>query len=205
MKGSVTAYFTSKFTKHVVMAFVCLLCMISCNNELSPSSYINWMENPDNGLRKIKTIGVIEYTVQYRTPEYMMLKNNSNCFSDSSRKNGVHYFSLILNPTDKKSQLLHVNLTNEHEYYERMQYYNFYFKNDIYLLVNGKQFPCEFYFFESTGKITPGLTFSLGFDINNEVGDLQMVVNNRPFGSGGLNFLFKRKALNNIPKLKNFS
>lgn len=190
---------------HIGFCLVILLLLVSCGSSLSPARYINWIENPDHGLRKTKTIGPVEYVVQYKTSEYMMLKNNSSDKKMELPERGFHYFGLMLNPLDKKSQLLHINLSNEEDYFSRMQYYNFYFKNDIYLLVNGKRFPCEFYYFESTGKITPGLTFSLAFDIKNESGDLQMVINDRIFGSGSLNFLFKQKSLNKIPKLKNVS
>ena len=182
----------------------CLLLM-SCGNSLKPEAYIKWMENPKNGLNKSRSLGSVQYTVQYKTPEYSMLKNNTLEEVNTDGHSGIHYFGLTLDPVDQKSQLLHVNLASEQDYFARMQYFNFNFKNDIYLNINGKQLPCEYYLFESTGKITPGLTFTLGFDAQKEKGDLQVVINDRVFGTGGINFLFKEKTLNNIPKLKNKS
>jgi hypothetical protein len=190
---------------HLVFIFACIFIISSCGKSLKPESYISWVENPKNGLCKIRTFNAIEYKLQYKTPEYIMLKNNTHTDVPAGDHSGIHYFGLSLDPADKKSQLLYMNVVNEQDYFARLQYYSFNFKNDISLNINGKKYACEYYFFESTGKITPGLTFTLGFDTQDAKGDMQVVVNDHVFGTGGINFLFKEKTLNNIPTLKNKS
>jgi hypothetical protein len=182
---------------------VAFLFLLSCGHSLTPKAYIKWMENPSNGFNKSRSLGPVIYTVQYKTPQYIMLKNNNLEKLEETNHAGIHYFGLTINPVDGKSQLLNLNLSSEQEYFARLQYFNFDFKNDIQLNINGHLMPCEYYFFESTGKITPGLTFTFGFDVKNETGDLQLVINDRAFGNGGLQFLFKEKTFNKIPQLKN--
>lgn len=196
------------FLRHILLGVLLMLISFGvsgCNRPLSPESYIKWIENPKNGLRKSKSMGPVIYTIQYKTPDYIMLKNNAWNEGTNNRNSSIHYFGLTLNPVDKKSQLLYINLSNEQEYYARMQYYNFDFKKDIELNINGNLLPCEYYFFENNGKITPELTFTLGFDTQGKTGDLQLVINDRVFGNGGINFLFKEKTVNNLPRLKNKS
>lgn len=189
----------------LIIVVLGVMLITSCDQALTPESYIKWVENPENGLCKSKMLGPVKYTVQYKTPEYIMLKNNNWEKMENNSEPGIHYFGLHLDPFDGETQLLYINLASQQEYMDRTQYFNFSFKNDIYLNVNGKPFPCEYYFFESTGNIEPGLTFTLGFDSHSEKGDIQLVINDRVFGNGGLNFLFKEKTLNNLPKLKTHS
>lgn len=175
--------------------------ILGCGKSLGPEAYIKWMENPKNGLNKSKKFGPVEYTVQYKSGDYIMLKNNSK-ESVKISNTGIRYFGLSMEPVDGKSQLLYINLMDQNEYIARVQYFSFDFKRDISLNVNGKTFPCEYYLYENTGNVMPGLKFTLGFDIGAEQGDIQLNLNDRVFGNQSLNFLFKHKTITNIPKLR---
>src|ERR1035437_3440327 len=113
--------------KHIYFLFFSLLIVIySCNNSktLSPKDYIAWIENKDNGLKIQKEMDQIDYSIQYKSIDYIIVKeeksNNIEKTTLESRRKvleKMQYYTLRIASKNKSKDVLTVNLPSEQEYY----------------------------------------------------------------------------------------
>jgi len=181
--------------------FICLIAFTGCNGKLSPREYMQWMEKEDHGFHKKKETGAVVFEIQYKSPEYLQIQSNDMTAPESNEGNTLVYFGLRLSPSDGNTPVLQLKIADRSEYQARMDYYAFRFRSDIHANINGRQVSCDYFIPENNGNIRPDLDFTLGFDVGNEKGDIQVVITDRVFGNGEIKFLFKEEQFKKIPSI----
>lgn len=187
----------------------------ACNKtpeKLGMREYISWVEHPDNGLKKEKTIGEYKYKVFYKPADYIALREavNTNKIDDvaaiqkrADEVGEIYQLNFDITSSDGKRSALKHNIKSDAEYGARINYFVSHAQEDFKLVLDTDTLPCTSYHFERTFGVTPNNTILLGFkkpkkDTNNEI---QLIFKNRLFNSGDIKFLFSEKTLKNIPQL----
>lgn len=209
---------TFKINKFLLVPSILLLTVSlwSCSESLSPSQYISWVNNPENGLVSNKSIGNFQFDLQYRPGPYLTLMELGNTeFSDEEYKSTLHHFD------DQYQFLLRIKLNNGNNNWldsladnfenkeEKIKYLSFFMQDDIKLIKNNDTVDCKLYHFERNYGISPYGTFLLEFpdskknkQENNNDGILQILFDDFAFSDSTLIFKFFNKDINNIPTLK---
>ncbi len=178
--------------------------------KLLPSEYIQWVNNPVNGLCQTKIIGGFKYVFQYEPVGYVVLRNNrQNKISDDDfekeekKIEGFQYFSLkLFAPND--TDLLKYQVTNQEDYNKRLEYFSFHLQKDIKLIEGADTLSCSLYHFERTYSITPYVQCLIGFEAPfDEVQDMRLILIDELFGNGIIKIKFDQKDLQRIPQVKN--
>jgi hypothetical protein len=179
---------------------------------LFPVDYIRYVERPSNGLRIEKSMANVKYWAQYKSNEYILLKEsriasgNSKDFTEGIKVlSGFIYFTFNIGSSDGKRPLIELK-DNKSEYFQRLAYCNSGLQND-FLLVDGEDtLPCAMYQFERNYGLAPSNNFILGFKQKNSstVKDKTLLYFDHLFNFGLLKFSLKASDINQIPELKSF-
>ena len=181
-------------------------------NEVMPvKDYMQWMQDPKNGFHKVKPMDDIEFVVQYKTPEFIICREErKETLSDSLVKRkqqelqGVHYFDLKIQLINGEGELLKHQLANKEAYENRVRYFAFEMQKDIQLVDGKDTLPCLLYHFERTYDVAPFCTILLGFNENkkNIHKPKTLLVYDKIFNKGLQKFTFKENKLQTLPKLQ---
>lgn len=191
---------------------VTVLLLIACEaTELSPLQYLKWLNKKDNGL-VFKSEGQrFRYSLKYRPTEEMVLREIDETYNrptfDSLQQefNGAEYYLLKLESLDKSPDATKAGLTAENEYYERLNYLNFNFQNDIAIVVNNDTSMCSLYHFERNYGTAPYLNIMLAFPAVDTafLFDREILIYSRIEPEPQIiRFDVPKKNIQNIPKLK---
>lgn len=194
------------------ISFVTFLSVTGCNfnSTLDESSYIKWVENEDNGLRKEKTIGDIEYILQYKPYSYIALYELKNTITTSDAVNkrieelsGMSYFNLRMKHT-KGGDIVKYNTTTPEEFFARSSYFSFDMQYDIFMVANNDTLPCALFHEVKNYGIAPFVDFVIGFEDNSEetIYDKELIIQDRVFDNGLIKFQLTANSLKDIPSLK---
>lgn len=172
----------------------------------SPSEYIRWMENPANGVKQIRRIGNLEFSLQYKSPEYIMFKERGVVTGKPSPDvleavGEMEYYTLSisrLNGTDPLKAIC----KSEEEYVETFNYYSFNIQKDLLQVTGQDTSECRLAICERTYGIGSRLTLVLGFPPSDLNQDHQIIFYDRYQGAGKVYFLLPGAALSSIPKFK---
>lgn len=186
------------------------LFLVSCSpKELTPKDLITWVEEPDNGFVKEKTLDDLVFKVFYKPLNYVIAKENLNKMSDSiylkTKENieGLQYVNLTIYPANgKQINVLNYGNTSDREQQEKIYYYSFTFQEDIYMMQGDEKLPCQLFNFARDHGLSPELNFALAFEHSKNKGDLKIVINDVVFGNGELNFIIKESDILSLPSLK---
>jgi len=181
--------------------------------DLTPVNYVKWMEDESNGLRQSKMIDQLEFQVQLKTNEYVLLKEENiipagrkDEFEKEKKELGeMRYFTFKIKTPDGTDPLK-FRLADKEEYYARVKYYSFDVQNDFQLVEGKDTLSCSLAHFERNFGIAPEITCLLGFPPARSEAMQQenksFVYYDRVFNSGRLIFSFSKENINHIPKLK---
>ena len=211
------------------LLFVFAVTLAACNNQsgssensitesnaqstipLAPADYINWIEDPSNGLVADKTIGDLTFSVFYKPVEYLVLKDLE---ADSTLKSkfpkrqkqydGMDYFSFRIKSNTTDGELLRMSIKDENEYYARLEYISFKMQNDFKLITGTDTVDCGLYHYERTYGLAPHASFVLGFPKNNDFGTSakQLLFEDKLFNKGNIYITIPAEKINSIPKLE---
>ena len=198
----------------IVTSFI--IAFFSCSNhELKPANYVQWVEDPKNGLNTEKKIGDLVFSIQYKPTDYIVLQQSQKPIIDSSDYyrikhdiEGLLYFNFSISNTDNSKSPLYYKINSAEEFQYRISYFSFEISNDIHLVYNNDTFPCLLHHFERTYDLMPKVNIVLGFEkpenfIENEIEqDLQFVYSDKIFGVGRTQLIIDKKHIKEIPKLK---
>lgn len=198
-----------------------LMMQYACTNpQLSPKAYIAWIENENNGLKTTQLAGDYRISLQYKPLEYVVMLNERNDNIDKATMDkgieeikDMQYYTLRINTKDEKTEMLRTNLTETNEYYQRIEYFSFHLKNDLYLVDGTDSLPCGLFHFERSYGVSPGNNFLLAFPLSkkeieqrkngkNYSEEKTLVYNDRFLNTGTVKLEIKKSALENIPGLK---
>lgn len=178
---------------------------------LEPGEYVQWIQDPENGLKKEKTIDDMIFTLQYKPHEYIVcMEEREPQLQDSlvKRKVGelsdMQYYDFKITLKKGEGELLKFKLNSPEEYNERINYFAFNMQKDIQLVEGNDTLPCSLFHFERAYDVTPSSVFMLGFPLskNNPEDDKTLIVYDKTFNKGFIKFTFSNKELKNLPKLK---
>ena len=177
---------------------------------LHPAEYVEWIENPGNGLRTTKQVDELLFTLQYKPHDYLALKASKkiNPTAEEMRKykneiSDLQYFTLQLGNADSTADGLTTGMNDDSEFYGRIQYFTSAIQND-FKLVDGKDtLPCVLHHFERTYGLTPYTSFVLGFrnSQKNEVTDKIFIYEDKILQTGTIKISIDAASLERIPQL----
>lgn len=181
------------------------------SKSLDPPYYTKWIQDKRNGLLQENIRNNIRYEVIYMPDEYIICQEvKSNTIKDSllnsrlSELIGMQYFKLRISLLDENGDLLKYNMNSPGQYTERINYASFAMQNDIRLIQNKDTISCMLFHFERLFEAAPNGTFLLGFPLGQQktLSDKIIEFNDNLFDQGNQTFIFRKDALNRIPKLR---
>jgi hypothetical protein len=194
----------------VISSLLSITLFTSCRQEsLHAEGYMQYVEDPGNNLRKSKTIGKYEYILQYRPIEYIAVKESKGNASKPTLERkvrelkGLQYYTLRFSTSGKDKDVLTSDLGSKQEYYGRVSYLSFDHQNDIYMIVGSDTLRCQLYHFENNYGVAPYASIALGFDDDtmNTAATRTVVIDDKIFGNGLIQFEFNKNDINRIPSL----
>ncbi len=182
------------------------------NETLIPSDYVRWVQESDNGLIHKKTIGDLDFSLQYKPYDYIIsMEERSDSIRASIQKEklveleGMEYYDFKIKLNSENGELLKHNLKSTDEYKKRVEYFAFTMQNDIWMVDGNDSIPCSLFHFERGYDAAPYSTFLIGFPIRaikNSNAEKTFVYYDKNFDKGIIKFTLDKNKLVNIPKLK---
>lgn len=206
----------------LIFLFMSFVYLNSCNykiNEYEPVDYINWVNNPKNGLISETISGEYTYALQYRPQVFLsLLEAGSNELThhiiDSIEHSfsGMQQFLFKVSLNNGSSDWLQSSTKNFDNYDEQIKYLSFSMQNDFIIIRKGDTLDCSMFHFERDYGIRPFGTFLLGFPIetdqmtkNDTTGhneSFKVIYKDSAFGDEVVEFNFSSNDINKIPTLK---
>lgn len=188
-----------------------LLLFNSCKKEMQASDFVRYVNNPENGLHKIKQVDDLIVDLQYKPLEYIVSHefrtNNieAQAFRQRAEKlQGLQYYNLKLSIDEKGLNPTTYNIQNDLELQNRLYYLSFGMKQDIRLIQGRDTLSPVLYHFERSYNLSKHRTFVLAFDekdMEHEL-DKTFVLDSPDFGTGPVKIKIQKDDLQNTPSLK---
>lgn len=195
----------------ILIAIVAVIGVTACNSRelLTAEEYVRFMERDGNGFRKQVKTGTYNYTFQYKSPEYIMLKEqrgNQTTVADKRlhQLDSTVWFNVMIH-TGSKINPLKADAGSLGEYNKRMNY----FLSDAvrnFKLTYGDQgeMKCIGYLFENNYGLTPMDVMIIGYRIPDKraAREMQLTYDDELFDYGPVKVTISAEKLTSIPKLK---
>lgn len=200
-----------KAIKFIWSSFM-VLSLLGCGREdLRPSDYVQWVNNPENGLLKKKIIPPLTVEVLYKPLAYIVAnEERSNAIPKEVYEQRVkelgslQYYTLKLGIIDENLDVTNYEVTNNAEQQERLNYLSFAMQKDIKLIDGKDTLPCKLFHFERSYDLSSARTFVLAFDQleTNQNQSKTLVLDLPYFKTGPIKLNYKTADLEAIPSLK---
>jgi hypothetical protein len=182
--------------------------MMACNHKrLTPNEYVEWVNDPGNGLHTVNQIGSVKVDILHTPTAYMVLREAKGKKLDTALYNqmakefqDLDFFTLRL--SDKSKDLVDDPSYSRNEIGQRLYYFSFGLQDDISLEVEGKSLPCRIFHYEKSYDLTPVKTFVLAFDKVKTEEDKIFVIHADKLGIGKLKIRLENEKLKHIPLLE---
>ena len=189
-----------------------ILLGFGCDKALEVKEYVQFIKNPDNGLKKQKKVGAIIADLQFKPVPFIIAnelrKHNINATEFNFRKKelqGLQYYNLQLgvDPSLNKN-ITTYNSNSLEDQQERLYYLSYQLKNDIRLIQGTDTLAPILYHFERTYDISNHRTFVLAFEEKeySSILDKTLIIHSPILGTGPFKLKIKASDLQNIPNLK---
>lgn len=187
-----------------VIYILILFSLLSCSSKnLAKEDYINWIQNPDNGLAIRKEIGSFGYELFYKPLPYQLLQANIELSQLEEHKDTQHYTFKIesLDGLD----VLKAGVKDDAEYNNRLFYLADYIQQDFSLIQGTDTLSCLFAHYERNYGLAPFAKITLAFEEKETSHNLEKTIqfNDPVFGAGPIHFNYTTTVLSNVPNLKN--
>ncbi|MEL6866460.1 MAG: hypothetical protein AAFP19_18690 [Bacteroidota bacterium] len=188
-----------------------LLFSFGCQSSLSPSEYVKWVSDSENGLRRVKQIGSVKMELQYKPIPYVIaneLRSNHidrTAFEERyTALEGGQYFTMKISIDEPGQDITKYGIRDMNEQQERLYYLSYAMQNDIHLLQGSDTLACKLYHFERSYDLTPHRTFVLAFDEKEspDLNDKTFIWDTPLFGTGPIKVKFRSESLEEIPNMK---
>lgn len=185
----------------VVLFSVLFIACSSTPDQLSGSELIKWIENPENGYKKIATTGSVEYLLQKRPVDYIIaleFKQNrpmrEMVEARRNELNGLQYFSLRLQSEKKDKDVMTEGINSMEDYLIRNSYYSYSFQEDLQLLDGNDTLRCNLYHFVNSNGISPYVEFVFAFNkSDSELNkNYKVIINDKAMASKPMVFDFEK-------------
>ncbi len=175
---------------------------------LSPSDYVRWVENGENGLCATKQIEDFEFSILYKPLNYVALRetNKDSVTEERIEKNkdelkDLQYFTLKIKAKEG-NDLLKTGISTDQEYFDRLNYLSGFMQDDIKLIEGKDTLICKLFHMERNYGLAPYNNFVLGFSATKNENDKLVEINDKAFGVGKVILKIKKEDIQNIPQLK---
>jgi len=191
----------------VTIGLIGWMFLFASPKALTPIDYVHWVENPDNGLKQVKNIGNLRFSLQYKPVEYVIANEEKSASLDAvlvhNRKeqlDGMQYFNLRYSLNNSQQNI--VKAAGSIEAQQQLIYYLSYsLQQDIRLVEGNDTLPCQLFHFARNHGLTPHADFVIGFESKNEAADKRLIINEKAFNTGTVQFNIASADLNDVPKL----
>lgn len=197
--------------------FLSVLLIRNCSRtqlSLSPAGYVSWIESEENGLCPSKKIGQLQFDLQYKPLEYIVLKDNAGMkLSPAEMKKQVseigdmQYFTLRIS-SEKGGDLLQSDAMEMAEFSNRLAYFSSGMQKDLKLIEGNDTLNCLLFHFERSFGIDPRSTFVIGFPLAKQDGpggtsatDKIFLYDDHELGAGPVMLAIKARQISMLPTL----
>jgi hypothetical protein len=162
--------------------------VVSCTITLTPEAFLDWINNPNNGLVKERSIDYFKLQVKYRPNQYIkrIQSVDTTTTTDVTEEDrSTQHFELKILPNDVfKKQWLQWNKDN-------MYYLSFRLAQDIRLISDGDTLEPSYYHVERAYNLEDGKKVLLGFENLKPNADRVLTIDSEVIPIGKVNFLFE--------------
>lgn len=193
--------------KNWLIVFVVMI--VSCGvKSLTSDEYVEWIEDPDNGLNLTKEFQDVTFQILYKPVNYIIAKelknggiNKTEIPSRILELDSLQYFTLRIK-SNKSDELLRAGINSEDEYYQRLEYFMGPMQDDIKLIEGNDTIPCALFHYERSYGLAPYNNFVIAFSksINNNE-DKFFLFEDNILGTGNVMFKLNNSDLKNIPNI----
>ncbi len=184
--------------------FLVFLCT-SCSNvpdELTLNEYIEYINNPENGLILSQEIDDMRFTCSFQPPvliNALMKKRGLQRVGVSSDLS----FKVKIEMMDN-SDVIKKDVSQSGQYFYRLQYFNTDMSKDFKILSKNDSLSCKLLNYEYFEGITPYLIVNISMpkpnDKNNE--SIILFYNDKLWDKGLMKFTFNQEILSTLPRIK---
>jgi len=196
-------------SKVVLLAIVSLILVACGQKQLPAGEYAAWVENAGHGLSQEKEFDGIQYQVLYKPVDYVLAKELSsgalqpaNVEARRKELGNLQYLTLRIK-SKESNELMSAGISNENEYYQRLEYFMGGIQDDIYLVEEKDTIPCTLCHFERNYGLAPYNNFVLAFAPGtHKEADKIFVYDDKLLGTGKVMLKFSSADIAGAPKLK---
>lgn len=183
-----------------------LLTLAACSvKTLPPQELKAWMEDEKNGLRITKTEGDVTFIAQYKNTDYVLATRGGEIPAGADTDGQVLLFNFFITCRSGTENPLTYMVTSKQEADDRYYHYHFKMVNNLWIESGDIKTPALYCILEKGAGFNNTLAFQIGFEKKNIAGDkdFKLIVDDTILKKGIIKFLFERKNIDRIPKLKN--
>lgn len=194
--------------------FLCvayLVSIIACTKPaaLNVKEYTRWIEQSENGMHTSKKVDDFEFALLYKPVDYLLamdLKSRQLSKADIQKKKeslkGYQYYTFRIRST-KDNEFFRTGITDENQYYERLEYFVSNAQNDIMLVEGTDTIPCAVYHFERNYGVSPYNNIVLSFEERDSTHskDKVFIYDDKVLGLGKIAIGIQTSDIKDLPKL----
>lgn len=190
--------------KQVIKFMILGIFLTGCNMEKDPVKY---SEAEDNGLRKKVIVDKTVYTIQYKSPNYIIKKEHLDPARQADRikqLEGMIWLNISLSIDGFNQSPLRYQVSGLEEYTARQDYYLNKAPKDMYMLYGKDTLYVNSYWFENNQNLLPYETIVVGFrlpaNISKPEQDLSFSFYDRVFHNGIIKSVFRKEDIQSVPE-----
>ncbi len=200
---------TNALARSLALGMGLLLLACTRPETLLPRSYVEWIEDPQHGLRVEKTVDPLRFEIQYQPPAYLIAQEERReslpaaLVTERLAEFGsdLDYYQFRIAPATGQQNVLLRSARDEADYHRMVDYFSYAAQEDFYLLHGADTARCVLYQFVRNYELTPHLEFALAFERKGE-GDRTFVFDDQVLRVGAIKANIEQQKINQLPKLK---
>lgn len=184
------------------------LILISCNKNLSPEEFIQWVNNPVNGMVVHENVKEYKISLQYQPNLFLAITNTEEGNRTKEligeqllKREGMQYFVLRLENYQTHESILEMDSKTEEDRIKRLSYFDYKMQSDIILVDGLDTLPCLIYHFEKNYSMTPYNSVVLAFDNSKDIENKTLLIDGHVFDTDKIKLEIKKESLINIPRI----
>ena len=181
------------------------LSLQACTKKLNAEQYLIWCQQEENGLRVSKEMFPFVFTLQYKSPEYIMAVNQKNETTTTQQQQQL-MFNFLIKAMDGKTNPV-MSSSNGQNTYEIIERFNNNGNEDFKLIIAKDTFDCSFCHLEYNYGVAPLNTVVLSFEVPQlpetyYQHDWLLQYDDKVFNTGLISIKIKQKHLQTLNSVK---
>lgn len=194
-------------SQYILLIVLLQIFFVSCQEQLTANEYLQFVSDPENGLRKDQNVQGFELSVMYQPVDYSIareIESGVEVSDYNSKKESLgnsESFQFRIKLTEG-GNILRYNQNNNLNENTRINHFSFLAKDDFSIITKTDTVACNLCHYSRNYNLTPTVDLSLLFDELTKDSNWQLVYKDTQFGLGTVKFVIKKEDINNIPSLK---